>query len=122
MPFNYIDFFTNVCYNAFTNQSEYMARTRKKRYQLLRNVVLGALIVMMLAMIVGAMAHAIMIFMLTGIISGTTIVVPVWGMATLYISIVVLVGLSHYLDRALKNQYLRQFNGKTTLPRRRFGL
>lgn len=97
-----------------------MARPRKIRYQKLRNFVLGALVFIMLGMIIGGLAQAIIVFMLTGIISGTNIVVPVWGMVVLYMSIAAFVGLTYHIDRELENHYLQKLNAQRRLPRRRY--
>ena len=95
-----------------------MARTKKKRYQLLRNVVLGTLVFIMLGMILGGIAQATIVFMLTGIISGTTIVVPVWGMLAIYLTIVAGVSLTYYIDRELEYRYVQKIktSGKSTAP------
>lgn len=99
-----------------------MARAKKVRYQLLRNAVLGTLLFIMLGMIVGGLAQATLIFMLTGIISGTTVVVPVWGMAVIYTSILAVIGLTYYIDRELETQHLQKLQNRSKLPHRRFGL
>ena len=95
-----------------------MARAKKKRYQLLRNVVLGALVFIMLGMILGGIAQATIVFMLTGIISGTTIVIPVWGMLALYMSIIAGVSLTYYIDRELEYRYAQKIktSGKNAAP------
>lgn len=95
-----------------------MARAKQKRYQLLRNVVLGTLVFIMLGMILGGIAQATIVFMLTGIISGTTIVVPVWGMLAIYLAIVAGVSLTYYIDRELEYRYVQKIktSGKSTAP------
>ncbi len=75
-----------------------MAQAKKKRHQLLRNVALGALVFIMAGALLGSIIQAILVFMLTGIISGTTIVVPVWGMIVVYLFIVMGFSLVYYLD------------------------
>lgn len=98
-----------------------MAKVKKKRYQLLRNIVLGALVFILLANIAGGLAQATIIFMLTGIIGGTNIVVPVWGMVTLYMGLVCLLALTYYIDRELESQHLKKLEAANKLPRRRYG-
>ena len=95
-----------------------MARAKKKRYQILRNVVLGTLVFIMLGMILGGIAQATIVFMLTGIISGTTIVVPVWGMLALYMSIIAGISLTYYIDRELEYRYAQKIktSGKNAAP------
>lgn len=65
-----------------------MARARKTRYQFLRTVVLGMVVFVVLGALIGSFIQAALIFMLTGIISGTQVVIPVWGMALIYAGII----------------------------------
>lgn len=94
-----------------------MARRRKIRYQLLRNIVLGALVIVLLGAIISSLAQGIIVFMLTGRIPGTLFVVPVWGMFLLYTSILGGVTLVHYLGRPPKKPTTPNYR----LPRRRYG-
>lgn len=96
-----------------------MARKRKVRYQLLRNIVLGAVILIMLGALIGGAAQSVVIFMLTGRIDGTPFVVPVWGMFALYFGVAGFIGLLHFVDRELENQYRQKPAGR--LPSRRYG-
>ncbi len=41
-----------------------------------------------LVTLVGSLTEALLIFMLTGIISGTSVVVPVWGVLAIYAGII----------------------------------
>lgn len=97
-----------------------MARARKKRFQLLRTIVLGALVFIITGMIAGGIAQSVLIFMLTGYITGTTIIVPVWGMFALYLGIIAFIGLTYYLDHELEQHYLRKHQASRKLPRRRY--
>lgn len=99
-----------------------MAKAKKKRYQLLRDVVLGALVFIMLAVISGGIAQAAVVFMLTGIVGDTNIVVPVWGMVALYMGVLSLISLTYYIDRELELQHLKKLEAVNKLPRRRYGL
>lgn len=99
-----------------------MARAKKKQYQVLRNVVLGTLVFIMLGMMVGGLAQAVLIFMLTGIVEGTPIVVPIWGMLTIYMSIIAFICLTYYIDRELEQQHLKRLQAPSKLPRRRYSL
>ena len=85
-----------------------MSRTKKRRFQVLRNVVLGTLVFLMLAMLIGGLAERVIVFMLTGIIDGTTYVVPVWGMYCIYSGIIVFLLFTYYIDRELENHHLKQ--------------
>lgn len=98
-----------------------MARARKNRHQLLRNVVLGALVFMMLGMIAGSLAQNILIFMLTGYIAGTDYVVPVWGMYCLYGGIVAFIAFTYAVDKELEQHYVKKIRTTGKLPRRRYG-
>jgi hypothetical protein len=97
-----------------------MARTRKKKHQLLSNLVLGTLVFMMLGMIAGGLAQSILIFMLTGYITGTDYVVPVWGMFCLYGGIAAFLVLTYAIDKELENKYVKKIRTTGKLPRRRY--
>lgn len=97
-----------------------MARTRKKKHQLLSTLVLGTLVFMMLGMIAGGLAQNILIFMLTGYIAGTEYIVPVWGMFCLYGGIVAFLVLTYAIDKELENKYVKKIRTNGKLPRRRF--
>lgn len=96
-----------------------MARPKKVRYQAIRNIVLGALVLIMLGAILSSIAQGVIMFMLTGRIPGTSFVIPVWGMFMLYTGIAGSIAFSYYLDRELENQYKQKLNNNH-LPRRRF--
>lgn len=98
-----------------------MARARKKRYQILRNLVLGALIFIMLGMIAGSVAQNILIFMLTGYIMGTDYSVPVWGMYCIYSGVVAFIVLTYVTDKELESYYVKKIRTTGKLPRRRYG-
>lgn len=68
-----------------------MGRIKKTPHQFLRNVVTGSLVAVVVVAICGGIMKHLLIFMLTGIIEGTGIVVPVAGMFALYATILLLV-------------------------------
>lgn len=89
-----------------------MACAKKRRFQLIRNLVLGALVFSMLGMLIGGLAQSVIIFMLTGIVIGTPIVVPVWGMFALYVSICGFILLTYRIDRDLEKRYTESLSKK----------
>lgn len=61
-----------------------MSRVKKTPHQFLRNVVTGSLVAVVVVAIGGGIMKNVLVFMLTGIVEGTSIVVPVGGMFALY--------------------------------------
>lgn len=57
----------------------------------MRNIVTGSLVAVVVVAIGGGIMKNVLVFMLTGIIEGTGVVVPVWGMFTLYAGILTLI-------------------------------
>ena len=88
-----------------------MARVRKKRYQALRTVVLGTTVLFVLSTLLGSLAEAIFIFMLTGIVAGTSVVVPVWGVLAIYAGIAAATAVTYTVSRQAR---LHSPRGKTT--------
>lgn len=76
-----------------------MARVRKKRYQLLRNVVLGALVFLMASILILGLLQGLIVFMLTGNIAGTPLTVPTWGMVLLYVGVAGMLLIGRLDDR-----------------------
>ena len=68
-----------------------MRRVKKTPHQFLRNVVTGSLVAVVVVAIGGGIMKNVLVFMLTGIVEGTTVVVPVGGMFTLYAIILTLI-------------------------------
>ncbi len=68
-----------------------MRRVKKTPHQFLRNIVTSSLVAVVVVAIGGGIMQNVFIFMLTGIIEGTGIVVPVGGMFALYASILTLI-------------------------------
>lgn len=67
-----------------------MRRVKKTPHQFLRNIVTGSLVAITAVVIGGGILQNVMLFMLSGMIAGTGIVIPVGGMFTLYVSIFLL--------------------------------
>lgn len=84
----------------------------------MHNLVLMCLVSLLVGFAVVSMAQDIMMFMLTGRISSTDIVVPVWGMYALYGGIACIVLLSYLISYELDARYRKQ---RAALPRRRYG-
>ncbi len=96
-----------------------MAKSRKNKYTGLHNIILGALVFVTLGILVGGLAQAILVFMLTGLISGTTYVVPVWGMFTIYAGIAGFILLTYLVDYELEARFTKKHQA-SRLPRRRY--
>lgn len=97
-----------------------MARRRKNKHNLLRNIVLSTLVFMTLGMIAGSLAQNILIFMLTGYITGTDYVIPVWGMFCIYGGIAAVLALTYAIDMEPEPQAAKKARLKGKAPRRRY--
>ncbi len=98
-----------------------MATIKRAKYQFLRNLVTGSLVTIVLVALIGGLMKNILIFMLTGIIEGTSIVVPVWGMYLIYAGIFLVIIADMYLEYRLENRHIktiRVINPTPVLPAR----
>lgn len=89
-----------------------MRRIKKTPHQFLRNVVTGSLVAIVVVALMGGIMQNVLIFMLTGIIEGTGVVVPVWGMFALYASILTL-----FVGDRLVTYFLTPVETKPKTPR-----